>query len=29
MITKNAGKILTDLIGGTIQMAIQNAGYRM
>lgn len=29
MITKNAGKILSDMIGGTIQMAIQNAGYRL
>jgi len=29
MITKNAGKILSDMIGGTIQMAMQNAGYRL
>lgn len=29
MITKNAGKILSDMIGGTIQMAIQNAGYSL
>jgi FKBP-type peptidyl-prolyl cis-trans isomerase (trigger factor) len=29
MITKNAGKILSDMIGGTIQMALQNAGYRL
>lgn len=28
MITKNAGKILSDIIGGTIQMALQGAGYR-
>lgn len=29
MIVKNSGKILTDMIGGSITMAIQNAGYRM
>jgi hypothetical protein len=29
MITKNAGKILSDMIGGTIQMALQGAGYRL
>ena len=29
MITKNAGKILSDMIGGTIQMALQGAGYRI
>ena len=29
MITKNAGKILADMIGGTISMALNNAGYRM
>ena len=29
MITKNAGKILSDLIGGSIQIALQSAGYRM
>jgi hypothetical protein len=29
MITKNAGKILSDMIGGTIQMAMQNAAYRL
>ncbi len=28
-ITKNAGKILSDMIGGTIQMALSQAGYRM
>lgn len=29
IITKNAGKILSDMIGGTIQMALSNAGYRL
>lgn len=29
MITKNAGKILSDMIGGTIQLALINAGYRV
>ena len=29
MITKNAGKILSDMIGGTIQMSLQNAGFRI
>ncbi len=29
MIVKNSGKILADMIGGTIQMALQNAGYRI
>lgn len=29
MITKNAGKILSDMIGGTIQMVLNNAGYRV
>jgi hypothetical protein len=29
MITKNAGKILSDMIGGSIQMALNNAGFRM
>jgi FKBP-type peptidyl-prolyl cis-trans isomerase (trigger factor) len=29
IITNNAGKILSDMIGGTIQLALQNAGYRM
>jgi hypothetical protein len=29
MITKNSGKILSDLIGGNIQLAIQSAGYRI
>lgn len=29
MITKNAGKILSDMIGGTISMALNSAGYRM
>ena len=28
MITKNAGKILADMIGGSIQMMLQNAGFR-
>jgi hypothetical protein len=28
MITKNAGKILAEMIGGSIQMMLQNAGYR-
>lgn len=29
MITKNAGKILSDMIGGTIQLALNNAGYHV
>lgn len=29
MITKNAGKILSDMIGNSIQMALNNAGYRL
>lgn len=29
IITKNAGKILSDMIGGSIQMALSNAGFRM
>jgi hypothetical protein len=29
IITKNAGKILTDMIGNNIQMALQSAGYRI
>lgn len=29
MITKNAGKILSDMIGGSIQMALNQAGFRM
>lgn len=28
MITKNAGKILADIIGGSIQTMLHNAGYR-
>lgn len=28
MITKNAGKILSDMIGGSIQMALNQAGFR-
>lgn len=29
IITKNAGKILSDMIGGTIQLALSSAGYRL
>lgn len=29
IITKNAGKILSDMIGGTIQISLSNAGYRI
>lgn len=29
MVTKNAGKILADMIGATIQQTLLNAGYRM
>lgn len=29
LITKNAGKILSDMIGGTIQMSLQQAGYNI
>jgi hypothetical protein len=29
IITKNAGKILSDMIGNSIQIAIQSAGYRI
>ena len=29
MITKNAGKILSDMIGTSIQMALNQAGYRI
>ncbi len=28
-ITANAGKVLSDMIGGMMSMALQNAGYRM
>ena len=28
-ITQNAGKILADMIGGTVQMAISQAGYNL
>ena len=29
IISKNAGKILADMIGGTVQMALSNAGYQL
>lgn len=29
MITKNAGKILSDMIGGSISMALNQAGFRV
>ena len=29
MITKNAGKILSDMIGGSIQMALNQSGFRL
>lgn len=29
MITKNAGKILSDMIGGSIQIALNQAGFRL
>jgi len=29
MITKNAGKILSDMIGGSISMALNQAGFRI